>query len=361
MARAIGDSDEMTFAADRLADWGAARQIGSRLAGPGPTLSAVQRARLREDFADVVPEAERLALEHTGMTHGGYPSRPWVMSRSEWLRANLRGFQTLLEPIAARIVTAKPDSAVTSVRRKVLGAEIGSLVGYLGRRVLGQYDLFLPPDDDGMIYFVGPNIAGVERRYGFPERDFRLWIALHEVAHRLQFGSVPWLRPHVSRVIDAYMSTLELDARELVRRLGRAMEEVRAGRVEWRGLGWLFLLMDAEQRRMFREIQSLMALLEGHGNFVMNVAGRDAIRGVDTFRRTLRERRRSSGPDRLVQRAIGFDAKVRQYDAGEWFVASVVQEVGMERFNRVWLGPETIPTPEEISRPQDWIARVGAA
>lgn len=351
----------MTFAADRLADWGTARQVGDRLAGPGPALSPVQRAHLREDFAEVVPEAERLVADHMGLMPNGYPSRPWVMNRPEWLRANIRGFQGLLEPVAAKVASGRPNSALTGVRRTVLGAEVGALVGYLGRRVLGQYDLFLPPDDDGLIYFVGPNIVGVERKFGFPERDFRLWISLHEVAHRLQFGGVTWLRSHVTGLVNTYLSSLDLDTRELTRRLRRAVEEVRSGTVEWRGFGWLFLLMDTDQRRMFRELQSLMTLLEGHANFAMNSAGRGSVRGIDTFRRTLRERRRGSAPDRMVQRAIGFDAKVRQYDAGEWFVASVIERVGMERFNRVWDGPHCIPTTEEIVHPEAWIARVGAA
>ena len=357
---ASGQNEAVTFAADRLADWGTARQVGDRLAGPGPALDAVQRARMREDFAEAVPRAEQMVSEHTGLRPGGYPSRAWVMHRGEWLRANLRGFQGLLEPVAARVAAGRADSALSGIRRKILGAEVGTLVGYLGRRVLGQYDLFLPPDDDGLIYFVGPNIAGVERKYGFPEADFRLWISLHEVTHRLQFGSAPWLRPHITGLVNSYLATLDLDARALAHRIRMAAEEVRDGKAEWRGFGWLFLVMDDDQRRMFRDMQALMTLLEGHGNFAMNAAGRGAIRGVDTFRRTLRERRRSSAPDRIVQRAIGFDQKVRQYDAGEWFVTSVVEQVGMERFNRVWEGPASVPTPEEIVRPEAWIARVGA-
>jgi uncharacterized protein (DUF2342 family) len=58
-------------------------------------------------------------------------------------------------------------------------------MGYVSRKVLGQYDLFLPPDDDGLLYFVGPNVVPVERRCGSGVRDFRLWLSLHEVAHRV--------------------------------------------------------------------------------------------------------------------------------------------------------------------------------
>ncbi len=350
----------MGLAAERLIDWKAAQAVGSRTAGSGPLMDAVQRARMREDFADVVTEANGRVQDFTRMQVSGYAARPWVMSRSEWLQANLRAFQTVIEPFAGKVAT-RSDGALASIRRATLGAQVGALLGYMGRRVLGQYDIFLPPDDDGLLYFVGANVASVERKYGFKERDFRLWIALHEVTHRVQFGSVPWLRAYIGDLTSSYLSTMEVDAHEMLDRVRRAVQQVRAGEVEWRGLGWVFLLMTPDQKDTFRKMQAVMALLEGHGNFVMNGVGRERIPGADAFRRRLAERRRSAGLERGLQRAIGFDVKARQYDIGERFVARVVDRGGMEGFNRVWEQASNLPTLEEISRPDAWVARVAAA
>lgn len=350
--------DTMALPAERLIDWKVARAVGARVAGPGPPFSAVQRAKLREDFAELVPQAESLVESFTGLNPGRARSRPWVMSRADWVGANLRGFELVLEPLARKVEAQRSPGGLTGVRRAALGAQLGVLLGYLGRRVLGQYDLFLPPDDDGLLYFVGPNVASVERKFDFPERDFRLWLSLHEVAHRVQFGGVPWLRGHLSGLVDSYLSTVDLDPKHLVESLKRAVAEVRKGDPAWRGMGWVFLLMTPDQRDLFRKMQAVMTLLEGHGNFVMDAVGNRRIRGGETFRRRLAERRNRHGVERAVQKAIGLDVKIRQYDQGERFVARVVDEVGMQGFNRVWDEAANLPTLEEVRRPEAWVARV---
>ena len=348
----------MNLPADSLADWSVARQVADRVAGAGPALGPVDRARLREDFAELVPEAEKLVADFAGLGRNGHPARPWVMSRSEWLDQNLRSFEVVLGPIGERLGPAGSDGGGNALRRKVLGTELGALVGYLSRRVLGQFDLFVPPDDEGTIYFVGPNIAGIERQHHFSERDFRLWIALHEVAHRLQFGGVPWLRGYVAGLVDGYLRSVNLDVRFLIEMVRRAAEDVRAGRVDRRGMGWVVLLMTPEQRQTFAHAQAVMTLLEGHGNFVMNALARERIGGAERFRRTLRERRQARPVERAFQRAIGFDQKTKQYDFGEAFVAEVVERVGVEGFNLVWERAENLPTLEELGRPDAWLARV---
>ena len=55
---------------------------------------------------------------------------------------------------------------------------------------------------------------------------------------------------------------------------------------------------------------------------------------------------------------IGMDAKMAQYVRGKAFTDHVVGAVGMERFNTIWTGPETLPRPDEIDEPDRWIARV---
>jgi len=351
----------MQLAAERLIDWKTAQAVGERVAGDGLPLSSIERARVREDFADVVPLAERMVSEFTSMIPEGPPARAWVQSRGEWLGANLRAFERVMEPFAAKVLPDKAEhGALIAVRRKTIGAELGALLGYLSRKVLGQYDLFTPADDEGVIYLVGANVVGVERRYRFPERDFRLWISLHEAAHRVQFAGVPWLRGHLSGLIDSYLGSIDLDPKRIVTALMKAVEDVRAGNGEWRGYGWIFVLMTPEQQDIFRRMQSIMALLEGHGNYVMDAVARDRMPQAAKFRQTLHERRNKPGMEKAFQKVIGFDTKVRQYDIGERFVAKVVETAGMSGFNRVWAGADNLPTLEEISQPELWVARVGA-
>jgi coenzyme F420 biosynthesis associated uncharacterized protein len=344
----------MGSAAARLGDWDTALRVGKQVSGAGVSVSAIERARMREDFAQVVPEAEDLIKAQTGMQVGGFRSRAWVMSRGEWIRANLKGLQLILEPLAARLLAG--GAVRGDYRRKAMGAQAGALMGYVARRVLGQYDVFLPPDDEGLLYFVGPNVAEVERRFGLPQRDFRLWVSIHEVTHRVQFGAAPWLQAHLGGMIDTYLASVSLDSKELIEQIKRAIDELRSG-LQGRS-GGILLLMSQEQRELFMKMQGTMSLLEGHASFVMNEVAREHVADVDRMRRALAARRQRSGIERSFQKAIGFEHKVKQYDAGEAFVREVVARAGMDGFNRVWAGAQNLPSMGEISEPAAWVERV---
>ena len=155
--------------------------------------------------------------------------------------------------------------------------------------MLGQYDAFLPPDDDGVLYFVGPNLVEIERRFELPRRDFRLWVAIHEVTHRVQFGATPWLRPHLEGLIGRYLETVQIDSREVLSQLRRAAEAIRSG-ADWRGMNGILLIMNDEQRALFSRMQALMTLLEGHATFVMNAVAEGRVDDLDRMRNALRDR-----------------------------------------------------------------------
>lgn len=345
--------------AARLADWDTALRTGRTLAGPGPKVDAIERTALRAELAGAVTEAEGLVESFTGLALEGFRSRAWVMGRGDWIRQNLKGLQGLLEPLAERLLERRPDVAAdrSTWSRKALGVQVGGVLGYVARRVLGQFDVFLPPDDEGLIYFVGPNVVEVERRFGLHPREFRIWIAIHEVTHRLQFSKAPWLRSEISGMVDGYLQTVSLDAKEVFEQLARAAEELRPGSHDT-GPGGVFRLLTPEQRPMFERTQAMMSLLEGHASFVMNRVAADVVEDLPALRGALARRRAVSGWEHRLQRAIGFDQKVAQYDAGERFVEAVVDRIGMSGFNLVWEGPANLPRPEEVADPELWIARV---
>ncbi len=345
--------------AARLLDWRTAARVGRRFSGTVPGVRSADRAQLVEEFAGVVEEADREATAFTGLRVDGPRARPWVMTRGEWITQNLKGFEQILEPVAQRLLSDRPDRGFAPIRRELLAFQVGGLLGYMSRRVLGQYDLFLPPDDRDLVYFIGPNVVELERKHHFPGRDFRLWISLHEVTHRLQFEGVPWLRGYLTGMVSEYVDTLELDPRQLIDRLRRAREEIRSG-AGWRDLGVLAMVMTPEQRETFRKMQAFMSLLEGHASYVMDHLGRGRIESADRMRRTLQERRNRQGLNRAVQRAVGLDVKVRQYDLGQRFVEETVAASGQEGFFRVWERPENLPTLDEIGRPQTWVERLSS-
>ena len=104
----------------------------------------------------------------------------------------------------------------------------------------------------------------------------------------------------------------------------------------------------------------LGTLLEGHADHVMDAVGPAVVPSVQTIRHRFDQRRQRHQPplQRLLRALLGLDAKMSQYTRGKAFVDHVVTKVGMDRFNTVWSGPDTLPLPDEIEDPQRWIDRV---
>jgi coenzyme F420 biosynthesis associated uncharacterized protein len=238
------------------------------------------------------------------------------------------------------------------------------MLAWMSTRVLGQYDQLLVederPEDQDVVYYVGPNVAAVERRYGFPVREFRLWLALHEVTHRAQFTGVPWMRDHFLTLVEGTLSGLDTDPRRLFEALRRSAEELRAGRSPLEDGGLLTLLATPEQYASIQAIGGLMSLLEGHGDVTMDRAAAERVPNAPLFSRTLRERRRQRGATKVLSVLIGLDAKLRQYEQGEEFVRAVESAGGRTLFDRVWQAPEWLPSLPEIREPASWVARAGA-
>lgn len=343
-------------------DWGLAVRIARRVAGREPLAASYLADSLRHDFSDVTVEAERLVTEFTGLRPSG-PANGTVLDRGGWVEANVASLRTLLAPLTARVGERMERSPLAPVGRRIAGTEMGVLLGYVAKRVLGQYDLLVPedperPPTDDAVYFVGPNVLALEKRFAFRPRDFRLWIAIHELTHRAQFTGVPWMRPYFLSLVERSLSLVEPDPSRLLRVLGRIAEELREGRNPLDDGGLVGLLATPEQQQLLARTQALMSLLEGHGNLVMNHLGRDHVAGQARMAQVLQARRRARGLTAMVQKLLGLELKMRQYEVGERFCLGVEREAGLAALDAAWRSPEHLPTLEELDRPSEWLARV---
>jgi coenzyme F420 biosynthesis associated uncharacterized protein len=256
-------------------------------------------------------------------------------------------------------------SPVAPIGRALAGAEVGTLLGWMSTRVLGQYDLLVVedenPDDQDVVYYVGPNIIGLEKRFGFPPREFRLWLALHEVTHRVQFTGIPWMRPYFLSLVESSVSSIDPTPGRLIESLRWALDELRAGRNPLDEGGLVAILAGAEQRGVLQKVGGLMSLLEGHGDVTMDRAGADRIPSAERFSRVLRQRRQTRGPAAAIQKVLGLEAKLRQYEQGERFIETVEGIGGPPLLARAFEGPEWLPSLAEIRDPTTWVERVRAA
>ncbi|MEV6317308.1 zinc-dependent metalloprotease [Streptomyces sp. NPDC051776] len=362
-----------------MVDWNLAVATATRLVRPGPEVS-------RDEARAVVSELRRHAKaseEHVrSFTHmaehgavGGHDTPVLVVDRPGWVRANVAGFRQILKPLLEKMQERRSGPAgggvLGAVGGKVTGVELGMLLSFLASRVLGQYETFAPPGRDlpasenggGRLLLVAPNIVHVERELDVQPHDFRLWVCLHEETHRTQFSAVPWLRDHIESEIQAFLAETEIDPSTLLERLREAVQSLTGNRPDSPadgGRSIVELVQTPAQREILARLTAVMSLLEGHADYVMDGVGPQVVPSVAEIREKF-QKRRASGAGRLDQalrKLLGLDAKLRQYRDGERFVRSVVDEVGMEGFNRVWTSPNTLPTKAEIARPAEWIARV---
>ncbi len=380
-----------------MVDWNLAVATAQRLTRPGPEVS-------RDEARAIVAELRGHALASEAHVRGftrmyGDDAPPHgtpvlVVDRAGWVKANVAGFREVLKPLLVKMQARRPGgpggAVLGTVGGKVTGVEVGMLLSFLSSRVLGQYETFAPPSRDmpagpvkpapgqsraGRLLLVAPNIVHVERELDVDPHDFRLWVCLHEETHRTQFSAVPWLRDHIESEIQSFLGETELDASTVVERIRQAVqsfsgqngareqEQAEAHEDEADGGRSLVdLVQTASQREILARLTGVMSLLEGHADYVMDGVGPEVVPSVAEIREKF-SRRRASGAGRLDQalrRLLGLDAKLRQYRDGERFVRAVVDEVGMDGFNKVWTSPNTLPTKAEIAKPADWVTRVHA-
>jgi coenzyme F420 biosynthesis associated uncharacterized protein len=357
-----------------MIDWNVATSTGVRWARPGPAVSMAEARKVVAELRKLATAVQEPVREVTGLPGLGDGGRIAVVDRPGWIRANVDGFRVVLEPLVEHMrergTAPPPGSVIGTVGSRVTGMQAGLILAYLAGRVLGQYELFLPPDPDaaepsaadapaGRLTLVAPNIVMVERELGVDPHDFRRWVCLHEETHRAQFTSVSWLRPYVQQQMTEFLLASDLDPASILDRL-RSTADAVAGAVRGGGESLIEAIQTPRQREILDRLTSVMTLVEGHGDYVMDAVGPKVVPSVEEIRAKFSARRHSgSRVEQAIRRILGIDLKMKQYEQGSRFVKTVVDEAGMEVFNKVWTSPETLPTRDEITSPRSWLERVG--
>jgi coenzyme F420 biosynthesis associated uncharacterized protein len=346
-----------------VVDWELAHRVAVRVAGREPFSESYHYASLEPDFVELTERAEALVTAETGLVSLAGPARARVTDRAGWISANVASFQRLLRPILDKVGHRVEGSPITPLAKKFAGAEVGMMLGWMSTRVLGQYDLLIieeeSPAEQDLVYYVGPNVLAIEKQFAFPPREFRLWLALHEVTHRAQFTGVEWMRPHFLGLVEQTLESVDPDPKRFAEALGRIATAFRSGENPLADGGLMALVASAEQREVLDQVSGMMSLLEGHGDVTMDRAGHGLVPSADRFARVLRQRRQNaSGPVKLLQQLIGLEAKLNQYVQGERFIEAVEKAGGPELLARAWEHPGHLPTLLEIRDPAAWIRRL---
>jgi len=351
-----------------LVDWNRAEAVAvGRLRKASGSLDPAELRRVEPAYAAAMAVVVPRLATALGTDLPGIVDRFGVVDRAGWVRANAASFADLIGRLEGQLLdqVVPPGGGLVPAtlaiaNRWVTTHQIGYILGFMGGRVLGQYDLALLAAETtpGRLLFVEENIRQTARVLDVPLDPFRTWIALHETTHAFEFEAHPWLRPYLAERLERQLTAFSNGAASLSRdglkRFGRSL------RAEAPAEHWMERLMDGEQRRLFRETQSVMSLLEGFSDFVMVEYGRDLVPGVDRISERFHARRdqKKTGVEWAVMRLIGMDLKMEQYRKGERFVAAIARGGGPAALKQLWDGPESLPREGEIEAPERWLARV---
>lgn len=339
----------------KAVDWRFAATVGARLARPGPPATDYTRRQVIADLSEFSRVAEEPVRDVTGLLCEGPVAEARVVNREEWIHA---------ASDSMRVMTGGATAAVNAMAGRLAGAQTGAVLAFVSTGILGQYDPF-GGDDGGCLLLVYPNVISVERQLRLVPRDFRLWVCLHEVTHRVQFTANPWLAQYMSRALAVVTSDGGEDVGRVLGRLADFVKDRRhgtggAGAGSDGIIGLLRAVQSEPQRAALDRLLVLGTLLEGHADHVMDAVGPSVVPTVQLIRRRFDDRRHRKQPplQRVLRALLGVDAKLSQYTRGKAFVDHVVDRVGMARFNAVWTAAHTLPLPDEIEDPQRWIDRV---
>jgi coenzyme F420 biosynthesis associated uncharacterized protein len=379
-----------------MIDWELAISTGVRFARQGPNVSLAEARAVVAELRGLTAVVQQPVRDVTGLVSQGSIGPVAVVDRPGWIRANVGGFRVVLEPLADRLAergTAVPGSGVMgAVGSRVTGVQAGLILAYLSARVLGQYELFLPPGEGtapangsgngspahgsngngatadaaalngsgvGRLTLVAPNIVLVERELGVDPHDFRRWVCLHEETHRVQFTSVPWLRGYVQGLMTEFLLASDMDPSAIADRLRAAAGAVAGAVRGGDGQTLVEAIQTPQQRELLDKLTAVMTLVEGHGDYVMDAVGPQVVPSVANIREKFSSRRGSAGRvEQVIRRILGIDLKMKQYAEGSRFVTAVVEQAGMAHFNKIWTSPETLPTRDELASPAAWLDRV---
>ncbi len=341
-----------------LVDWDLAERIATLGLGDGPAAMAS-----RPDLAAAGERAGDAVRGYTGLEPiEPLPEPEWI-SRRRWIAINLKSVRELTGAIAERLGGAAGPGPLAAVTGRVLAVEIGALLGFASRHVLGQYEYpLLGGDRPPRLLFVGENVDGAAVQLGADPGELLDWIALHEVTHSVQFAAAPWLRAYIGDLARSLLAEapVRVPAGEILDRARRiATSDPRRLLDEIRSSDPITLLAPAESAAAINAVQAAMAAIEGYAEHVMDGAAADLGPAVARLREGLDRRRRDrSLPTRLLSWLFGFELKLRQYEDGKRFCDAVVAAAGIAALNSAWERPETLPTVAELNDPNSWVARV---
>jgi putative hydrolase len=371
--------------------WEMTRSFGVNVATggtPEPNVEPIERIRL-EELARV---AELHVIEATGMpvSHDGRRLTYLPVGRGDWTLRALDAWKPVLSAMAP--TTPTPPSGTAEVVGPVeddpfgglgdllgkwavvigpmfFGLQIGSVVGHLSHRALGQYALALPwaPSDELLI--VTSNVTSFADDWSIPLDEALLWVSARELASHAVL-SRPGVRGRMEELLQALAESASTSQQGLTDRLGGlgGLGDAAGGPgMNLESIQDLFGdpeallgdLLTPEFRRSSDQLTALAVVIDAYADHIAELVGQKLVGSHSQLAEAWYRRRIERGKGEEAAGALfGLDLEQSQVDRGRAFIAGVVERAGEEALGRLWSSPRNLPTPPEVDAPGLWLERI---
>jgi putative hydrolase len=307
-------------------------------------------------------------------TAGG-PLRARAVSRREWAARSLDAHRPLLTALASALAVpagradegpdedggpVEDDPEGRAMAASTRGLVFGWMLGSLGRRAFGQYELPLPRPPGNELLLVPANLAEFAAEWRLAEDDLLLWACLSEVAHHAVLGR-PHVRARLESLLVTYVSAFEVEATAFETELENIDPSDPASLQSTLGdpEAVLAAVRSQLQREVLPHIEALTAVLAGWvEHLVAGIGGRLAGSATSVAEALRRRQVEATWGDRYAAKLLGVGARQPAAERGAAFVAGVLERGGEERLAQLWEPERTLPTPAEVDAPGLWLARV---
>ena len=355
--------------------WAGAADLAAAIASEGgaePNLDPLVRIRIEE--------LVRVAELHVAQARGiALPSNTAVtpVTRGEWTRRSLTAYRPFFERFGEALGTGAPAAPAGDPLGMMLGqlfqalgpalvsASAGSLIGHLGQRAMGQYDLPVPRAGSHDVLVVPAAIDETAAAWGVPVDELRLWVLVQELTTHAVLT-----RPHVGRRLDSLL----IDFAAAFRPNPDAIAERFASFESLTDLSQLqemteqfsdpdtvlTLMRSPAHDLLAPQFEALVAAVLGFVSHTVDGICRQLVSSHDEIRARFRQRAIDVTPaDRFMERLLGVEINERTLNRGDHFIDGVVTRAGDEGLERLSADDLDLPTSAEIDAPGLWLARIG--